>query len=57
MPWPANASTVRSGAGEKHLNLFRGTRHRGLVLLRSVGDALRTDNLNVFDAKEAEDGL
>ncbi len=46
-----------SGSDGKHLDLFRGARHRDLVLIRSVGDALRTDHLDVVDAKEAENGL
>ncbi len=46
-----------SGSGGDRLDLLSGARHRGPVLLRSVGDAFRSDHLDFLDPQEAEDRL
>ena len=49
--------TTWSDSSGNRLNLFSCARHRRLILLGSVSNALRTGHLDILDAKEAEDGL
>jgi hypothetical protein len=49
-------SNPLGGSGDR-LDLFSGSRHCSLVLLRSVGDALCTNYFNFLYAEEAKDRL
>ena len=49
--------TTWSNSSGNRVNLFSCARHRRLILLGSVSNALRTGHLDILDAKKAEDGL